>query len=64
MTTCNDCAHLWPKLKTTARCENHRAAGLRSPWLALAGLDKPQDCPGFAPLVRSPQPETETHDRF
>jgi hypothetical protein len=59
--SCADCWHCWPRFTTAARCENHRAAGLRSPWLALDFVKLRQHCPGFKPLVgRSPQPETET----
>lgn len=57
---CIDCWHCWPRLKTAARCENHRAAGLPGPWLALAFVELRQHCPGFAPADRSTQPKTET----
>ena len=46
---CDDCTHLWPRFMKAARCENHRAAGLPSPWLALDFAELPQRCPGFAP---------------
>lgn len=55
---CLDCRHLWPVLRTTARCEEPRRAGLRSCWLTLEFTEQPQRCPGFAPTIRSP-PSTQ-----
>jgi hypothetical protein len=55
--TCLTCWHCWPRFKAAARCENPRAAGLRSPWLPLDFVKQRQHCPGFKPDTR---PNTES----
>lgn len=55
---CDDCTHLWPRFRSAGRCENHRAAGLPGPWLALDFAELPQRCPGFAPKQPAQAPPT------
>lgn len=51
--TCGQCLNFDPEQR---RCDNHRRAGLRSPWLGLDLPTLPQRCSGFAagPPVTNP----------
>ena len=62
---CIDCWHCWPRFKTAARCENHRAAGLpgrvvtqlspawTTDWMSEAGKEKLRAY-GIAPPHQTP----------